>query len=496
MAQEVIDGELLRQFVVEGSDSAFKQLVSRHLPLVLGTATRALGQPYAAEDISQTVFIRLAQKALLLQGRTSIAGWLHQTTVLEAKQWRRSEARRLNRETAAFKNHDIMRNNTAPDEMGGELDEALLALSDAERDALLMRFVEGRTYAEVGVVLGLSEDTVRKRIQKALTRLERALQSRGHTATAAAAVAALECSASLSLPALAARFSAAGLLAKPQMNVVTSLLGYLLRAAPGRVLTTALLVVTPPLLLQTRALLDAQEQRSAVTPPSAAHIIRDARLPVSPTTGAAAKLLDPAGSPTSAYPSQTYRWVEESDFARLPKSMAPRIYSYEPGRNVLNPNAQLSPGALEALGLTQEEKKSVLELFAAFQSQFLEIERPHVQVEKPTKAKDGPLLKVEPFGDECEPLRVALSDRLQEIIGPERSAVLWNLCGSGFSEYFHDFGKSERRLMLRLESSDDELVFVEDLNGGNLTRGHAAKDIHWAFKPLVTEWLATRKPAQ
>jgi DNA-directed RNA polymerase specialized sigma24 family protein len=69
------DADLLRAFVREGSESAFRSLTERHVDLVFGTALRRTGHREAAQEITQNVFIALARKAAWLQVRRSLAGW-------------------------------------------------------------------------------------------------------------------------------------------------------------------------------------------------------------------------------------------------------------------------------------------------------------------------------------------------------------------------------------------------------------------------------------
>ena len=70
------DWQLLRQYVDEGSDAAFTQLVDRHKKLVYWTCRRDIGDMQLAEDAAQAVFITLACRAATIRRDASLAGWL------------------------------------------------------------------------------------------------------------------------------------------------------------------------------------------------------------------------------------------------------------------------------------------------------------------------------------------------------------------------------------------------------------------------------------
>ena len=67
------------------------------------------------------------------------------------------------------------------------LDENLAQLGETDRNALLLRFGEGRNHREVGAALGLTEEAAKKRVNRALERLRVALlqcEARNNTASA------------------------------------------------------------------------------------------------------------------------------------------------------------------------------------------------------------------------------------------------------------------------------------------------------------------------
>ncbi len=61
MTQVSYDKELVRQYVAQGSDAAFRALVGRHVDLVYGAALRQVGDAGIAEEVTQNVFGRRGQ---------------------------------------------------------------------------------------------------------------------------------------------------------------------------------------------------------------------------------------------------------------------------------------------------------------------------------------------------------------------------------------------------------------------------------------------------
>jgi DNA-directed RNA polymerase specialized sigma24 family protein len=130
-------GDLLRQYVQEGSEEAFGEVVRSHIDLVFSTALRRTGGDASlAEDITQMVFIDLAGKARSLAGSPSLAGWLYRHTCFRAAQAVRSEHRRMLREqTAMVMNACNDDTDLLWKQMGPLLDAAMEGLGMADREA-------------------------------------------------------------------------------------------------------------------------------------------------------------------------------------------------------------------------------------------------------------------------------------------------------------------------------------------------------------------------
>ena len=95
------DQDLLRDFDAHKSDAAFNELTRRHVDLVYSAALRMVCDAHLAQDVTQGVFIALAQSARQLAERPILSGWLHRTTQNLAANTVRSEVRRRTREEKA-----------------------------------------------------------------------------------------------------------------------------------------------------------------------------------------------------------------------------------------------------------------------------------------------------------------------------------------------------------------------------------------------------------
>jgi len=145
------DSELLRQFIEDESDIAFRQLVERHARLVYLVARRQLnGDAHLARDAVQAVFIDLSRKARLLLGYESLTGWPHTSTRYAASKLARMERARARwrLEVAALPDLAVEKDDLALDwgKAGPLLDELIQQLQGHDREALLMRFFENCPY--------------------------------------------------------------------------------------------------------------------------------------------------------------------------------------------------------------------------------------------------------------------------------------------------------------------------------------------------------------
>jgi len=196
------DSQLLRRYTEGRAESAFGELVARHIDLVYSAALRVVGgDRHLAQDVTQTVFADLARKAGSLPRAVVLAGWLYRHTCFTAAKAVRAEQRRRIREKTAME-MIALQDNTEPtwEQIAPVLDEAMNQLSASERDAVVLRFLKRQDLRAVGSALGVGEDAAQKRVGRALEKLRTFLSRRGVTLTATTLATTLATEAVVAAP--------------------------------------------------------------------------------------------------------------------------------------------------------------------------------------------------------------------------------------------------------------------------------------------------------
>jgi RNA polymerase sigma-70 factor (ECF subfamily) len=169
---------------MSGDEGALGQVYDQYASFVFGLARRVIGEPRAAEDVSQEVFLHLWEHPEAFDPeRGSLRTWLGTLTHRRAVDHvRREEARR--RRTAR---EAAQRPVSIPDvdEMATALvtaetvRSALDVLPREQRECIDLAYFGGKTYREVAEHLGIPEGTAKSRLRLGLRRVAEALEVEG-----------------------------------------------------------------------------------------------------------------------------------------------------------------------------------------------------------------------------------------------------------------------------------------------------------------------------
>jgi RNA polymerase sigma factor (sigma-70 family) len=170
------DLDLLEKFARQNLQDAFGEIVRRRLDLVYSAALRQVRSPQLAEEIAQSVFADLARSASKMSGTGvppvgSLTPWLYAVTRRTAIDVIRKESRRQLREQIAVEMNNMSATTDEWTQIAPLLDDAMNALDETDRSAVLLRYFENKNLREVGEALGTSDDAAQKRVSRAVERL-------------------------------------------------------------------------------------------------------------------------------------------------------------------------------------------------------------------------------------------------------------------------------------------------------------------------------------
>ena len=216
--------EFVRAYAADRSEQAFETLVGRYVNLVYSTAMRQVRDPHLAEEITQAVFIILARKAGKLGVNTILPSWLHRTAGFCAADALKIQRRRAQREHEAYMQSQL---NEPDDEMWRQiaplLDAAIARLSDKDRHAIVLRFFQNKSLGQIGSALGASEEAAKKRVSRALEKLQKFFFKHGITSTTATLAAAMTANSLQAAPVTLAKTASAVALTKGATVSVSTL---------------------------------------------------------------------------------------------------------------------------------------------------------------------------------------------------------------------------------------------------------------------------------
>jgi RNA polymerase sigma factor (sigma-70 family) len=262
---EYTDSHLLRTYAERKLEPAFSELVRRHLDFVYSAAIRMVRDPHLAEDVTQGVFIALAKQAPDLAARATLVGWLHRTTQNIAVQTIRTIERRRAREQEAVSMNELISSvpEASWEQIEQHLDAALTELSDSDRDAVLLRYFQKKSAAEMAQILGISGEAAQKRLNRAVEKLREFFTKRKITVGAGGLTVLISANAVQSAPAMLLTTISAKVLGGTTASVsttITATKAIAMTALQKTLVTATVVVLAGASIYQARQASQSREQ--------------------------------------------------------------------------------------------------------------------------------------------------------------------------------------------------------------------------------------------
>lgn len=148
----------------------FSQYAARYGDTVYRVALSACKSPADAEDVMQTVFLKLYQEKIPFESQEHLRRWLIRVAVNQSRKLTRSA---WYRKRAPLEEWSAVGEFQAPEESGLFL--AVSALPEKYRTPLYLYYYEGYSVRETAALCGIKESTAQTRLQRAREKLKQTL---------------------------------------------------------------------------------------------------------------------------------------------------------------------------------------------------------------------------------------------------------------------------------------------------------------------------------
>jgi RNA polymerase sigma-70 factor (ECF subfamily) len=179
MSEREVDLALVER-VRRGDRHAFDLLVIKYQRKIMRLLSRMIAEPAEIEDVAQEAFIKAYRALPQFRGDSAFYTWLYRIAINTARNWQASRARRPstvsvleNEDGETFEQIDSLSDHSTPEslmasrQIAQTVNEAIEALPDDLRTAIVLREIEGMSYEEIASTMQCPIGTVRSRIYRA-----------------------------------------------------------------------------------------------------------------------------------------------------------------------------------------------------------------------------------------------------------------------------------------------------------------------------------------
>ena len=179
MNEREVDLALVER-VRRGERHAFDLLVIKYQRKIMRLLSRMIRDPAEIEDVAQEAFIKAYRALPQFRGDSAFYTWLYRIALNTARNWQAASFRRPatvtpleNGDGETFDQIDGLSDESTPEslmasrQVAQAVNEAIDALPDDLRAAIVLREIEGMSYEEIASTMQCPIGTVRSRIYRA-----------------------------------------------------------------------------------------------------------------------------------------------------------------------------------------------------------------------------------------------------------------------------------------------------------------------------------------
>lgn len=183
--KQAIDCEQERQLVMaaqRGDPEAFRELHDAYRPRIYNLVAYSIGDPLQTQDLLQTIFLKVFRGLHGFRFQSSLSTWIYRIAHNECQNVHRSRrASHVPLEAILGSSDEIDTKPISHDQHARQereiiLQQAVMQLSFKLSEVVVLKYVEGLSYEEIGRVLRCAPGTVASRLSRALTELEERLR--------------------------------------------------------------------------------------------------------------------------------------------------------------------------------------------------------------------------------------------------------------------------------------------------------------------------------
>jgi len=172
------DDQRLVERCLKGDQEAFAELVVRYQRPIYHMAFRVLGNAEDAREITQSVFLKVAERLDDYNPRFKFFSWIYRITINASLNLRRSSGR----EELVGEDLEVQDSGADPEasmsaaQQSARIQKALMGLKFENRAVLTLRHFSDCSYREIGQILDLDEKTVKSRLYEGRQQLRSLLK--------------------------------------------------------------------------------------------------------------------------------------------------------------------------------------------------------------------------------------------------------------------------------------------------------------------------------